>query len=39
MIMTQQEIADLIAASQGLRAIIVEESPPEVLRFGRWGVV
>ncbi len=39
MIMTQEEIADMIAGSQGLRAIIAEESPPLILRFGRWGVV
>ena len=39
MIMTKQEIAGLIAGSEELRAIVVEEHPPAVLRFGRLGVV
>jgi thiamine biosynthesis lipoprotein len=39
MIMTQQEIAGLVEGSRELRAIIVEEHPPAVLRFGRWGAV
>jgi thiamine biosynthesis lipoprotein len=38
MIMTREEIAVLLAGSQELRAIIVDGSPGEVLRFGRWGV-
>ena len=39
MIMTHEEIAGLVASSGELRAIIVEERPSAVLRFGRWGVV
>jgi len=39
MIMTKQEIAGLIAGSEELRATVVEEHPPAVLRFGRRGVV
>lgn len=38
MIMTQREIAGLIDRSLELRAIIVDERPSAVLRFGRWGV-
>jgi hypothetical protein len=39
MIMTHEEIAGLVAGSGELRAIIVEERPPAVLRFGPWGAV
>ena len=37
MIMTHGEIAGLVAGSGELRALIVEERPPAVLRFGRGG--
>ena len=37
MIMTQEEIAGLIGRSRELRAIIVDEQPSAVLRFGQWG--
>ena len=39
MIMTREEIAGLIAGSPDLRAIIINEHPPAVVRLGRWGTV
>ena len=38
MVMTREEIAGLITRHQGIRAIIVDEGPDAVLRFGRWDV-
>jgi FAD:protein FMN transferase len=38
MVMTREEIQRLIAGSEDLRALIVDESPHEVFRLGRWDV-
>jgi thiamine biosynthesis lipoprotein len=37
MILTQEEISGLVARSEDLRAITIDETSGEILRFGRWG--